>query len=196
MSGMYDLEKRFSDAESASEAEENSPQTKTVKAGSVGVNIGKQEAGAQEAGAQAPPEGGYKQYPTKEYTAEEKAQKLEGYLQVPQRLWCKLTKGAHVRYVKTVGTFKPGGFVSSYTIKDDGRKILQLNNSFNTKSANFITFPLDLSTVKAIYKKIPPNMFIEIEMIKQMLRTHDSEIIALKEENAKIKRLLTAATKR
>jgi len=165
MGDMYDLAKRFSDAESASESEEPAPP--------------KQNADRKGLG-----------FPTKEYTAVEISQRLDGYLAIPRSLWPKIPKCSHIRYVKKDGSFKPGGFVHNFTIKDDGRKILQLKNSFDNKKANFAEWPLDLSTVKALYKKVYPPAHVEVMMIKQMLQTHNEEIQKLKEENAQIKRLL------
>lgn len=164
---MYDLAKRFSDAESASESEEPAPPQQ--KADREGLR-----------------------FPTKEYTADEMAQRLDGYLVIPRSLWLKVPKCSHIRYVKKDGSFKPGGFVHTVTIKEDGRKILQLKNSFDNKKANFVEWPLDLSTVKVLYKKIYPPAHVEVMMIKQMLQTHNEEIQKLKEENAQIKRLLQA----
>lgn len=182
----YDLKVRFSDAEtSASETEDNA--TKPI------THIKRDDAGAP-AGAVTNAEGGAEpKYASRTYTETEIAQKLEGYLSIPRNLWSKIPKGAHVRYVRKDGAFKPGGFVTSYTIKDDGRKVIQLKNSFN---ANGATWPLDTSTIKSLYKKIHPNSFIEIEMIKQMLSTHNDEIRQLKDENTKIKKLLQTALKR
>lgn len=178
MGDMYDLKGRFSDAESASEAEE--PPIRNPD----NVN----NAAAAGGNAEHRP-----RFPTKEYTPTEIAQKLDGYIPVPSNLWSKLPRGSHVRYIKTDQAFKPGGFVCSFTIKDDNRRVLQLKNSFNENAANFSKWFLDLSTVKVLYKKIHYSSYIEVEMIKQMLKTHSEDIRALKEENVKIKRLLQAA---
>lgn len=168
MGDMYDLAKRFSDAESASESEDNTPPKQNNDR--IGLR-----------------------FPAKDYTSEEIAQRLDGYIAVPRSLWGKIPKCSHIRYTKKDGAFKPGGFVHTYTIKDDGRKILQLKNSFDNKKANFAEWPLDLSTVKMLYKKIYPAAHVEVMMIKQMLQTHNEEIQKLKEENAQIKRLLQTA---
>jgi len=50
----------------------------------------------------------------KPLTTEEKREKLQGYIQVPEEFWPNVAYGKHVRYVETKargGEFRGGGFV-------------------------------------------------------------------------------------
>jgi hypothetical protein len=214
--GMYDLAARFSGGEtSASETEEVAGVGAFVSSGKVAVRGGganaKQGGGAVNGSANAKQDGkqedkgdangganggakdGATRYASTTYTSEQIADKLIGYIAVPANLWGKIPKGAHVRYIRKDGAFRTGGFVNSNTLKEGGKRVLHLKTSFD---GNGVSFPIDLSEVATIHKKISPTILIEIEMIKQMLATHNDEIKALKAENIKLMKVLQALSRR
>jgi len=51
------------------------------------------------------------------YTREEQKEKLHGYVEVPREHWRFLRYGRHVRYIKTDGEFKIGGFIAKNSVE-------------------------------------------------------------------------------
>lgn len=78
---------------------------------------------------------------------------LKNYEEVPKDKWGDLPINVHVRYTKTDGTFKRGGYVVNYYVsnKDDskGAKMLRLKSNLTSKAKEWT---INLSGIETLYQ--------------------------------------------
>ena len=72
------------------------------------------------------------------WTAEEQAEKLNGYLEISPEFWDQIRYGTHVRYFSKSEGFRPGGFVvkNPFDSKSKGgveKRFMKLQNGLNDK---------------------------------------------------------------
>lgn len=129
----------------------------------------------------------------KQYTDEEISKMLDGYIQIPFELWDYIPTGAHIRYVKTNGEFKPGGFVRNHYISNEGKKMIMLetrpfvkHNVKQNEQPGYFTFSIAYDNTKTIFKKYPRDAFIEIHMISASLAKKKEQIENLQKDVKKL----------
>jgi len=127
---------------------------------------------------------------TKEYTNEEIDKLIsDGYIVVHQELWDYIPPGSHIRYMKCDDgapkgqRFKPGAFVHSHVITNDGRKmfVLETIKGFNgdghgQKTAGYARFHVAYNDIEKIWKKYPSDSFIEVHLIHNSLAQKSAQI--------------------
>lgn len=129
---------------------------------------------------------------------DEKIQELlsDGYIKVTSSLWDYIPTGSHIRYLKRDDgsgapkskRFKPGGFVRSHFVTEDGKKMLMIENKPNGKRGDpgYVTFPVAYEDVEELWKKYDRFAFIEIHLIYVSLAQKKKQI---EELSARVKTL-------
>lgn len=95
---------------------------------------------------------------TKEFSNDEILNRLNGYITVKPEYWHLIKNGTHVRYIDDTGKFKIGGFMhKNKFVKKDPTGLslngLILKSTFNTKDANYKTWPVMYKSIKFLYAK-------------------------------------------
>ncbi len=92
--------------------------------------------------------------PEKKYTTEEIKDKLKGYVLVPREDFEQIPSGSHVRYIRSDGVFRAGGFVTCNPgISGDGRLYIVLRNDIRSKASNLVTWTVFYDDLSEIYIK-------------------------------------------
>ncbi len=102
------------------------------------------------------------------YTDSEIEEKLKGYREVKKDEYDSIKYGSHVRYVRTDGIFRCGGFVTVNPIKsNDNKYYIRLRSDIRTRNKNTIHWLVPYDDIDKLYTKINP----EYEIIRSELAT-------------------------
>ncbi len=92
--------------------------------------------------------------PEKKYTPEEIKEKLKGYTSVPRVDFEQIPSGSHVRYIRSDGVFRAGGFVTCNPgISGDGRLYMVLRNDIRSKASNLVTWTVFYDDLSEVFVK-------------------------------------------
>lgn len=120
-------------------------------------------------------EGPERPHVARDWTEEEIAKKLAGYLEIPPEFWDQVRYGEHVRYFTKKDGFRPGGFVlkNPYDIKPKGaaneKRFIRLQNGFVEKAAGYAVWPVAYEDLERLYVK--PNAATSVMMASQEIVT-------------------------
>lgn len=94
------------------------------------------------------------------FTSAEITELLENYTEIPKTDWANIPRGTHIRYMKTDGNFRRGGFVVSIGLVD-GKQTIQCANKFDAGVAGYQKWPVVLETVANIWKSTRSSEYLE-----------------------------------
>lgn len=89
----------------------------------------------------------------REWTEEEIAEKLDGYLEVPKSNWEQIQHGTHMRYMTKEKGFRTGGFVQKNpfdtipTGSTEQKRFVKMQSGYGTGSATWVVAYEDLDKV-------------------------------------------------
>lgn len=93
------------------------------------------------------------------WTAEEQAEKLSGYLEVPPEYWDQIRYGTHVRYYTKEGQFRTGGFVlkNPFDSRPQGaaadKRFMKLQNGFVSAAKGYVQWLVAYEDAARIFIK-------------------------------------------
>lgn len=136
------------------------------------------------------------------WSESEQNEKLHGYLEIASEFWPSLKAGSHIRYITTNNEFRTGGFIvknacvfkstdnlikPSVKIDLGTEKIgFRLQNFFNRKSTEYLTWTVAYEDIMKLYLKIDAG----VRMVVQSLEvTIESININMKKMTEYIKRM-------
>ena len=98
--------------------------------------------------------GGVSKNKTESFSTDEINQLLDNYTEVPSNEWHNLHIGDHIRYMKSDGDFKRGGFIRKKSEEKDVYFLLE-NFALGSKTTNskYISWTMHLSNVSKIFLK-------------------------------------------
>ncbi len=95
--------------------------------------------------------------PNKIYTPEEIRDKLNGYTLVPKKDLESIPSGSHVRYIRSDGVFRAGGFVTCNpgisSAEKGGGLYMVLRNDIRSKAVGLVTWTVYYDDLKEVYVK-------------------------------------------
>lgn len=138
----------------------------------------------------------------KTWTAEEQAEKLAGYLEVPPDLWEHIRYGTHVRYVTRDNKFRPGGFIlkNPFDTKPQGsgeeKRFMKLQNGFSDKARGYAQWIAAYEDLAKVYMKPDAAVLIMVQNLEEGVRGLNENIRKLAEHSKKLEQRLAALEQR
>lgn len=136
--------------------------------------------------------------PAREWTAEEQAEKLSGYLEVPREHWEGIRYGTHVRYYTEADGFRAGGFVMKNPFEyrpkgatEDARG-MRLQNGFDPKGRGYASWFVNYQTVTHLYIKPDASVLVLISSLEIAVKGLNDNIRKLAEHLKKMEARLAA----
>jgi hypothetical protein len=132
------------------------------------------------------------------WTAEEQAEKLNGYLEIAPEFWEQIRYGTHVRYVTKAGDFRPGGFVlkNPFDTKPKGgtveKRFMKLQNGFNDKARGYASWLLAFEDAAKIYIKPDAGVLMVLQSLETAVRGLNENIRKLAEHSKKLEQRIAA----
>ena len=134
---------------------------------------------------------------------------LIGYEILSPEFWDKIQYGTHIRYLRTDGTMRNGGFVKStvHTLDLDGKDTIKIELASNLSNGK--TWSIYKGNTEKIWKKIENNVQMpaqinsaemnemkeDIERLKKYIQTMQAEMQQTKNENMRILKLIKSLHK-
>lgn len=121
---------------------------------------------------------------TRDYTDEEIADLLQGYISVPKRYYERIKERMHVRWYGTDGKFRRGAFVKNIHTRD-GERYIQLETEYDPKKKSgktYKTFGVAFKDIDKLYKKIDSRAYLEVDLISIQLRSMVKRIDQLEQK--------------
>ena len=136
--------------------------------------------------------------PARVWTAEEQAEKLSGYLEVPREHWEGVRYGTHVRYFTEADGFRAGGFVQKNPFEyrpkgatEDARG-MRLQNGFDPRGRGYAAWFVNYKTITRLYLKPDASVLVLIASLEIAVRGLNDNIRKLAEHQKKMEARLAA----
>lgn len=132
------------------------------------------------------------------WTAEEQAEKLSGYLEVPPEYWDQIRYGTHVRYFSKAEGFRPGGFVmrNPFDTKPKGaaaeKRFMKLQNGFNDKARGYQQWVVAYEDVAKFYIKPDAAVLVMMQSLEVAVKGLNENIRKLAEHSKKLEGRIAA----
>jgi hypothetical protein len=126
------------------------------------------------------------------WTAEEQAEKLNGYLEIPPEYWEHIRYGTHVRYILKTDGFRPGGFVlkNPFDHKPKGgaveKRFVKLQNGFNDKARDYQQWLVAYEDVAKFYVKTDAGVMVMMQSLEVAVKGLNENIRKLAEHSKKL----------
>jgi hypothetical protein len=139
---------------------------------------------------------------SREWTPEEQAERLEGYLEVPPAFWEHIRYGTHLRYYTKDGTYRPGGFVRmnpfDATTKSTGatKRCMKLQNSFNSKMKGYSQWPVVYEDTSRIFIKPEAGVLVAMSTIEDAVKGLNENIRKLTRYAKQLEKRIAALEER
>jgi hypothetical protein len=136
------------------------------------------------------------------WTAEEQAEKLSGYLEVPPEYWDQIRYGTHVRYYTKAEGYRPGGFVlrNPYDARPRGvgdeKRFMRLQNGFNDKARGYAQWTVAYEDAARIYMKPDAASLVILQSLEVAVKGLNDNIRKLAEHSKRLEARLTALARR
>jgi hypothetical protein len=136
--------------------------------------------------------------PARVWTAEEQAEKLNGYLEVPPGYWEQIRYGTHMRYFSRTEGFRPGGFVvkNPFDTKPKGgaveKRFVKLQNGFNDKARDYQQWVVAYEDIAKIYIKPDAGTLVVMHSLEIAVKGLNENIRKLAEHSKKLEARLAA----
>jgi hypothetical protein len=128
----------------------------------------------------------------RDWTVEEQAEKLTGYLEVPPEYWDQIRYGTHMRYVTKDGKFRTGGFVlkNPFDTKPNGqtvvKRFLKLQNGFNSKARGYAQWVAAYEDLAKVYMKPDAGVMVMVSTLEMAVKGLNENIRKLAEHARKL----------
>jgi hypothetical protein len=132
------------------------------------------------------------------WTAEEQAEKLDGYLEIPPEFWDQIRYGTHVRYYTKAEGFRPGGFVAKnpFDTRPKGaaadKRFMKLQNGFNDKARGYQQWVVAYEDVARFYVKPDAAVLVMMQSLEAAVRGLNENIRKLAEHSKKLESRVVA----
>jgi hypothetical protein len=132
------------------------------------------------------------------WSAEEQAEKLNGYLEVPPDCWDQIRYGTHIRYFSKAEGFRPGGFVmrNPFDTKPNGgtteKRFMKLQNGFNDKVRGYQQWVVAYEDVAKFYIKPDAAVLVMMQSLEGAVKGLNDNIRKLAEHFKKLESRITA----
>jgi hypothetical protein len=126
------------------------------------------------------------------WTPEEQAEKLTGYLEIPPEFWDQIRYGTHVRYMTKANEFRSGGFVlkNPYDTKPQGaaaeKRFIKLQNGFNDKAKSYAQWIAAYEDVARIWIKPDAGVLVMMQTLENAVRGLNENIRKIAEHSKKL----------
>jgi len=110
----------------------------------------KQRGGAKSLGVNTQPKPTNNNIPPSFNLTDDQLRKLDGYQKVGRQMWAQIPIGTHIRYQRTDGKYRSGGFVKR--VSSSGNS-MELHNDLNTMSQKYSSWIINFDTILNIWKK-------------------------------------------
>ena len=126
------------------------------------------------------------------WTAEEQAEKLNGYLEIPPEFWEQIRYGSHVRYFTKAEGFRPGGFVmkNPFDVAPKGtgveKRFMKLQNGFNDKVRGYMSWVVAYSDATKFYIKPDAAVMVMMQSLEVAVKGLNDNIRKLAEHSKKL----------
>lgn len=117
----------------------------------------------------------------KEWTDEEKAEKLSGYVEIAPEYWEHIKYGTHMRYITKAGEFRPGGFVlkNPFDTKAKGgpeKRFIKLQNGFNDKIRGYAQWIAAYEDIARVYIKPDAGVLMMLTNLQTSVKSLNDNI--------------------
>ena len=135
------------------------------------------------------------------WTAEEQAEKLSGYLEVPPEYWDQIRYGTHVRYFSKVEGFRPGGFVmkNPFDTKPKGaaveKRFMKLQNGFSDKARGYQQWLVSYADTAKFYIKPDAAVLVMMQSLEIAVKGLNDNIRKLAEHSKKLEARIASLEK-
>ena len=136
------------------------------------------------------------------WTAEEVAEKLGGYLEVPPEYWEQIRFGTHVRYFSKTEGYRPGGFVSRnpFDVKPKGgtveKRYMRLQNGFNPKDKGYVSWIVDYESLAKVYLKPDAGVMVMMKSLEIAVQGLNANVRKVAEYAKKLEQRVAALERR
>ncbi len=136
--------------------------------------------------------------PAREWSPEEQAEKLGGYLEVPPEHWEGIRYGTHVRYFTKADGFRVGGFIQKnpfeYRPKGaaEDAKGMRLQNGFNPKGKGYASWFVNYQNITRLYLKPDASVLVLVSSLEMAVKGLNDNIRKLAEHQKKMEARLSA----
>ena len=128
-------------------------------------------------------------------TAEEQAEKLCGYLEVPPEFWDQIRYGTHVRYFSKTEGFRPGGFVLKNPFDTNGgveKRYMKLQNGFNDKARGYQAWVVAYADTAQFYIKPDAAALVMMQSLELAVKGLNDNIRRLAEHSKRLESRVAA----
>lgn len=126
------------------------------------------------------------------WTAEEQAEKLQGYLEIPRDHWAQIRYGTHVRYITEADGFRTGGFVLRNPFGTGGKQYIRLQNGFNQKANGYAQWVVDYEKAVKIFVKPDAAVMVMMKSLEASVLGLNRNIRKIAEHARKLEARLAA----
>lgn len=137
----------------------------------------------------------------RDWSDEEIAEKLVGYMEVPPQFWEHIRVGTHLRYFTKEGLFRAGGFVKNnpYDYRPRGAtkdvRAIRLQNGFYDKAPGYVVWSADYENLAKVYIKPGAEAFVLLENLESVTRKFNENINKIVEHSRKLNQRIAALEK-
>jgi hypothetical protein len=128
------------------------------------------------------PDSGATRAPPRVWTAEEAAEKLVGYLEVPPDIWTHIRAGTHIRYYLKGGNFRAGGFVKSNPFDNapkgaqEKKRYISMHSSMVIRSPGYMNWLVPYEDLERVFIKPDANVLMTHLTIKNAVTSLNENI--------------------
>ena len=132
------------------------------------------------------------------WTADEAAEKLSGYLEVPPEFWDQVRYGTHMRYITKDGQFRPGGFVMKNPFDTevrggpDKKRFFKLQNGFSDKVRGYQQWLLAYEDAAKVYMKPDASVPIMLQSLETAVRGLNENIRKVADHSKRLEQRVAA----
>lgn len=136
------------------------------------------------------------------WTADEQAEKLNGYIEIAPDLWDQIRYGTHMRYITKAGEFRSGGFVlkNPFDTKSRGaateKRFIKLQNGFSDKTPGYQQWLAAYEDIAKVYVKPDATVLTMLRNLETAVHGLNENIKKVAEYSKKLEARLTAVEKR
>lgn len=127
----------------------------------------------------------------RDWTAEEQAEKLSGYLEISPEFWDQIRYGTHVRYISKAEGFRPGGFVvkNPFDFASKGgveKRFMKLQNGFNDKARGYQQWVVAYCDTAKIFVKPDAATLVMMQSLELAVKGLNDNVRKVAEHSKKL----------
>ncbi len=100
---------------------------------------------------------------------------------VPREFWPAIRHSTHIRYVRTDGKYRSGGFVQKNPMVPDrgqgrGKQFIKLQNGFYPRAQGYVTWPVAYEDLAEVYVKMDAVALANQQNVEAVVRRLNANI--------------------